>query len=153
MLSILHRMTGHTRLAAMLLAAFVALLAPLVAACSDRDPRPIPSPSPTYRTKIELAPIDNLELIIRESFPPQYAIKITSGLPSGCHQFHKAEPDGWRANTLVIRVTNLAPDDPDVACDTLYRFVESVIELGTDFVPRERYAVEVNGKRLDFTAQ
>ncbi len=135
------------------LALALAAVAFLAAACSDRDPRPIPSPSPTYRTKVELAPIDNLELIIRESFPPQYAIKITSGLPSGCHQFDKAEPDGWRSNTLVIRVTNIAPDDPDVACDTLYRFVESVVELGTDFVPRERYAVEVNGKRLDFTAQ
>ncbi|MCL4239951.1 MAG: hypothetical protein KJ048_01250 [Dehalococcoidia bacterium] len=135
------------------LALALAAVAFLAAACSNRDPRPIPSPSPTYRTKVELAPIDNLELIIRESFPPQYAIKITSGLPSGCHQFDKAEPDGWRANTLVIRVTNIAPDDPDVACDTLYRFVESVIELGTDFVPREHYAVEVNGKRLDFTAQ
>lgn len=131
----------------------VAALVLILAACSDRDPRPIPSPSPTYRTKIELAPIDNLELIIRESFPPQYAVKVTSGLPSGCHQFDKAEPDGWRGNTLVIRVTNIAPDDPGVACDTLYRFVETVVELGTDFVPRQRVTVQVNDKRLDFTAQ
>lgn len=146
-------MSRRRRLAVLpFVAAFVAL-ALLTAACSDRDLRPIPSPSPTYRTKIEPAPIDNLELIIRESFPPQYAVKITSGLPSGCHQFDRAEPDGWRGSTLIIRVTNIAPDDPDVACDTLYRFVDTVVELGTDFVPRQRYAVQVNERRLDFTAQ
>ena len=133
------------------LAVALGALAFLAVACSDRDPRP--TPSPTYRTKIEPAPIDNLELIIRESFPPQYAVKITSGLPSGCHRFDKAEPDGWRGNTLVIRVTNIAPDDPGVACDALYRFVETVVELGSDFVPGQRYAVQVNDRRLDFTAQ
>lgn len=134
---------------------FVAALGALalLGACSDRDPSPNPQPSPTYRTKIELAPIDNLELIIRESFPPQYAIKITSGLPSGCHEFDRAVSEGWRDNTLTIRVTNIAPDDPAVACDTLYRFVDTVVELGTAFVPRERYTIQVNNKSLDFTAQ
>jgi hypothetical protein len=146
-------MATHARLAVLSVAAALAALALITAACSDRDPASTPSPSPTYRTKIEPAPIDNLELIIRETFPPQYAIKITSGLPSGCHQFDKAEPDGWRGNTLVIRVTNIAPDDPDVACDALYRFVETVVELGTDFVPGQRITVQVNDKSLRFTAQ
>lgn len=131
----------------------VIALALVLAACSDRDPGTAPSPSPTYRTKIEPAPIDNLELIIRESFPPQYAVKITSGLPSGCHQFDKAVSEGWRGNTITIRVTNIAPDEPDVACDALYRFVETVVELGTDFVPGQRYIVQVNDKSLRFTAQ
>ncbi|MBE0611417.1 MAG: hypothetical protein IH609_18695, partial [Dehalococcoidia bacterium] len=58
-----------------------------------------------------------------------------------------------RGNTITIRVTNIAPDDPDVACDALYRFVDTVVELGTDFVPRQRYIVQVNNKNLGFTAQ
>lgn len=146
-------MATHARLAVLSVAAALTALALITAACSDRDPRPTPSPSPTYRTKIEPAPIDNLELIIRESFPPQYAVKITSGLPSGCHQFDRAVSEGRRGNTITIRVTNIAPDDPDVACDALYRFVETVVELGTDFVPGQRITVQVNDKSLRFTAQ
>jgi hypothetical protein len=146
-------MPARARLALLPFAGVLAALALLTAACSDRDPGSTPSPSPTYRTKIEPAPIDNLELIIRESFPPQYAVKITSGLPSGCHQFDRAVSEGRRGNTFTIRVTNIAPDDPEVACDALYRFVETVVELGTDFVPGQRYIVQVNNKNLGFTAQ
>jgi hypothetical protein len=146
-------MPSLARLPFVSLAVAVTAVALLTAACSDRDPGTTPSPSPTYRTKIEPAPIDNLELIIRESFPPQYAVKITSGLPSGCHQFDRALSEGRRGNTLAIRVTNIAPDEPDVACDALYRFVETVVELGTDFVPGQRYIVQVNDKSLRFTAQ
>lgn len=125
----------------------------LLSACSDRDPGVAPSPTPPYRTKVELAPIDGLELIIRESFPPQYAIVITSGLPSGCHEFDRAVSEGWAGNTLTIRVTNVAPDDPAVACDALYRTVQTQFELGTAFIPRERYTIRVNDESLDFTAQ
>ena len=33
------------------------------------------------------APIEDVEVIIRESFPPQYAVRVVSGLPSGCTTF------------------------------------------------------------------
>ena len=54
--------------------------------------------------RVELAPIDELELIIRESFPPQYAVRIVSGLPSGCAQFHSAELTSRESETFTIRV-------------------------------------------------
>ena len=55
-----------------------------------------------------LAPIESVELSIAESFPPQYFLKVTSGLPSGCAQFkdHKVVRDG---NNIAITVTNLQP--------------------------------------------
>ena len=53
-------------------------IAALAAACNDDD-----APPATPGRIIVDAPIDDLELVIRESFPPQYAVRIVSGLPSG----------------------------------------------------------------------
>jgi hypothetical protein len=122
----------------------------MAASCDDdgRDGEQTPG------TRIVVdAPIDELELIIRESFPPQYAARIVSGLPSGCAQFDEAEVTGRSGNEITIRVTNTMPDDPNVACTAIYGTKETIVELGSDFTSGERYTVRVNDKSLEFTAQ
>jgi hypothetical protein len=103
--------------------------------------------------EVVVAPIDELELIIRESFPPQYAVRIVSGLPDGCTEFNEATIKQRRANTIEIEVTNTHPSDPDIACTAIYGTHESIVELGIDFTPGEEYVVNVNDKELRFTAQ
>ena len=34
-----------------------------------------------------LAPIESVEVLIMESFPPQYSVDVVSGLPNGCTPF------------------------------------------------------------------
>lgn len=132
------------------LAAFVAA-ASLAATCApfggDDDSGGAGAP-----TRLELAPIDDLELIVRESFPPQYALQVTSGLPSGCAEFHGATMERT-GDTITVTVQNRMPASPDVACTMIYGTHEETVELGSDFVSGREYTVKVNDRDLTFTAQ
>ena len=123
-------------------------IAALAAACNDDD-----APPATPGRIIVDAPIDDLELVIRESDPPQYAIRIVSGLPSGCAEFERAAITTRSETQITIRVTNTMPDDPNVACTAIYGTKESVVELGSEFTSGQAYTVRVNDKTLEFVAQ
>jgi hypothetical protein len=140
-------MTTIQRLGALL--ALSALALALTAACGSDGAAKVADPEVTT---LVAAPIDDLELLIRESFPPQYALRVVSGLPNGCHQFsgHKLARDGTR---ITISVMNRAPTDPGTACTQVYGQHEEVIELGTNFQPGTEYTVQVNEETLTFTAQ
>ncbi len=99
------------------------------------------------------SPIEEIEILMRESFPVQYAAVITSGLPSGCAVFDKAEETGREGTTITIRVTHTMPADPNTACTMIYGYHESTVELGTDFVSGTEYTVKVNDQETTFTAQ
>ncbi len=99
------------------------------------------------------SPIEEIDILMRESFPVQYAVAITSGLPSGCAAFDKSEVTGRDGTTITIRVTHTMPADPNVACTMIYGYHESTVELGTDFVSGTEYTVKVNDKETTFTAQ
>lgn len=99
------------------------------------------------------SPIDELDVLMRESMPVQYAAVITSGLPSGCAEFDKAEITGREGTTITIRVTHTMPADENTACTMIYGYQESVVELGTDFVSGTEYTVKVNDKETTFVAQ
>ena len=122
------------------------LLALSGAACGDDDGVPAP------HTVDVLAPIDELELIIRESFPPQYAARVVSGLPDGCESFKSIEMDR-AGNEFNITVTNERTTGEDVACTQIYGTHEEVVELGSDLEPDETYVVRANDRELTFTAQ
>ena len=132
----------------------MSLMLALTAACSDdtdadSDGAP-PSPTPGVRTV--LAPIDELELVVRESFPPQYSVRIVSGIPSGCAQFKEAKLTGTSGTTFTIEVTNTEIDDPNAVCTAIYGMQESFIDLGSDLVSGTEYTVNANDKSLVFTA-
>ena len=126
-----------------LVAAALALGA--VSACGSDDARP-------RELREVLAPIDELELLIRESAPPQYALRIVSGLPNGCHQFggYRVTRDGA---AIAIAVFNLLPADPDLRCTQLYGQHEGIVELGVDFQSGRRYTVRVNDLTERFRGQ
>jgi uncharacterized membrane protein YagU involved in acid resistance len=75
------------------------------------------------RTKRVLAPIDEVEINIAESFPPQYFLRVVSGLPNSCAEFdsYTESRDG---DTIQVEVFNLVPADDSTACAEIYRTVE-----------------------------
>lgn len=98
------------------------------------------------------APIERVQINIAESFPPQYFVIVTSGLPNGCVKFdeYKVRRLG---KTINIDVTNLEPADTDVVCTQVYGTVDSNIALGSEFEPGETYTVHVNSVTETFVAQ
>ena len=96
-----------------------------------------------------LAPIDNLELQIAESFPLQYFLMVQSGLPDGCQSFggYTLTRDGYR---VLVKVFNLRPAGSNRICILLYGTVETRIPLGSDYDPHVTYTIDVNGKIISF---
>ena len=123
-------MTAKTGLLTILLGALVFL----VFACQSFGANPggatpaAGAPEPTDPTMVEVpAPIDGVETSVAESFPPQYFLAVTSGLPNGCIRFggYDVERDG---DTINVTVTNLEPADKGlIACTALYGLVETNI--------------------------
>lgn len=103
--------------------------------------------------KVVEAPIDEVDILVRESFPPGYTVHIVSGLPSGCAQFESAEVTGRSGNTITIAVKNTLPSDDQVVCTMIYGTKETNIDLGTDFVSGQTYTVQVNDVTETFVAQ
>jgi len=139
------------RVPLLLLPALAALA--VAAACIDDDGSTGSRPNDGYPTKVVDAPIDAIDIVVRESMPPQYAVAITSGLPNGCARFAGWEIVARTEAEIVIRVTNRVPDSDEVACTMVYGTHESTVELGSDFVSGREYTVVVNGERKTFTAQ
>ena len=122
---------------------------------SSSDPSPTPEPTrivPADMVKVP-APIESVEIIIAESYPPQYFVHVVSGLPNGCVEFYGYE-ESRSGNAVTITVTNLepAPSEP-VACAAIYLTHETSVPLGTDFRPGETYTVKVNEAVETFVAQ
>lgn len=107
---------------------------------------------PGYPVKTVPAPIDELDLAVMESYPPQYLLRIVSGLPSGCAEFSHSdvERDG---DTIKVTIWNTVPADDTVPCTMIYGMHESSVNLGSDFESGSEYTVYVNDQRITFTAQ
>ena len=101
---------------------------------------------------LEPAPIDEAEMIVGESFPPQYAVRVVSGVPSGCHTFAGTSVSRNGAE-ITIAVSNSRPSDPAIACTQIYGMHEQIVQLGSDFQAGTPYRVTVNDRMIDFTAQ
>ena len=152
-------------------------LALAAAACGGDDPTPTPAtdqsevlplapnpggPDPTvppngqnseYASVEVLAPIDSVNVLIAESFPPQYFVEVVSGLPSGCAEFngHDVARDG---TTIRITVNNLEPaSEALVLCTAIYGMHQSNVALGSDFESGTEYTVHVNDATETFVAQ
>ena len=109
------------------------------------DPTPTPSQNAEPVFVETLAPIENAVVQVAESFPPQYFLLVTSGLPNGCARFdgYEVTRDG---EDVRVRVTNLMPADTNVACTDNYRTVETKFLLAADIEPCKVYTVDVNGE-------
>ena len=106
----------------------------------------LPRPDLGY-TFVGESPIESAEVLILESDPPQYQLRVVSGMPkgSGCSQFNGYEIRRKEANTIDVVVTHHEVADPDVVCTADYPTVETYVPLGSDFEPGAEYTVIVNG--------
>ena len=113
----------------------------------------VPQPTLPAGRYAEAAPIDQLDVRIAESFPPQYFVYIQAGLPSGCAQqyTHSFTVTG---NVIEVEVLNSFPEG-NPACTAIYGSYELNIALGSDFEPGQTYTVSVNDGAAEtmFTAQ
>jgi hypothetical protein len=123
---------------AVILGLAVILLAGAVAfaALGDRSPTPDRHAVP--------APIDQIDVVIRESAPPQVALKVKAGLPGGCAQrdSHSVTRSG---DTFRVTVLNSMPNGNPI-CTMIYGTYDLTIELGSDFRIGGTYTVQVNDK-------
>jgi hypothetical protein len=120
-------------------------------------PQPVPNgptqpgltPLPSGVDRVP-APIDDTDIVVRESFPPQYAVDISAGLPGGCAKQagYEVERSG---NTFKVSVYNAMPSQP-VICTAIYGMYRIGVTL-PDITPGATYTVLVNDKTLTFTAQ
>jgi len=139
--------TPLSRRGAFAAVALVFLLSTL--GCSPRDP----ASGISGERRVVPAPIDEIDVLVRESFPPGYTARIISGLPSGCARFHEATITNREADTIIVRVTNTIPADETIACTAIYGYHETNLDLGTNFKSGVIYTVQVNDKSKTFTAQ
>ena len=94
------------------------------------------------------APIDSVDVLIRESAPPQVSVKVLAGLPGGCAQrdSHSVSRSG---DTFTVTVLNSMPAG-NAICTMIYGTYELSIDLGRELVPGTTYTVRVNDKTTTF---
>ena len=113
-------------------------------------------PRPDLRdTFIAESPIESADVVILESDPVQYQLRVVSGMPkgSGCSQFNGYEIRREEANRIDVVITHHQVADPNVVCTADYPTVETYVPLGSEFEPGAEYTVTVNGDTVSsFTA-
>ena len=97
-------------------------------------------------TSIAESPIESAEVVVLESLPPQYQLRVVSGMPTGssCSQFNGYEVRRTESNGIDVAITHHRVADPFVACTADYPVVETIVPLGSDFEPGLEYTVNVN---------
>ena len=94
----------------------------------------LPDPGLGY-TYITESPIESWEVDVLESSPPQYQLRVVSGMPTGssCSQFNGFEIRRIESQRLEVLITHHSVADPSALCTKDYPIVETVVPLGSDF--------------------
>ena len=102
-------------------------------------------------TFIAESPIELAEVVILESAPPQYQLRVLSALAKGssCSQFNGYEIRRTDADRIEVVITYHQIADPvvpftAVPCTADYPIVETNVPLGSGFEPGVEYTVTVN---------
>ena len=105
----------------------------------------LPDPGPPY-TFIAVSPIERAEVLVLESYPPQYQIHVLSALPKGsaCSRFNGYEIRRADSHRIDVTITHHEVSDPDIPCTADYPVVETAVPLGSDFESGVEYTVRVN---------
>ena len=86
--------------------------------------------------------IDEMGLLIRESYPPQISLNISGNLPTPCHALRAVihEPDA--ENKISVEAYTVV--DSNMMCTQVLKPFTQSIDLGT--FPSGHYTVWVNGE-------
>jgi hypothetical protein len=88
--------------------------------------------------------VEGTDILILESFPPQYLLQLSGSLPTPCHQLRVevSEPD--EENRILVEVYSLV--DPDEVCIQVLEPFEANVPLGS--FESGSYTVLVNGEQV-----
>ena len=102
-------------------------------------------------TFIAESPIGSTEIVVLESAPTQYYLRVVSGMPKGSicsrfngYQIRRRESADKESADIDVAVTHHEVVDPLVICTADYPVVETDVTLGSDFKPGMEYTVRVN---------
>ena len=84
--------------------------------------------------------IQEMDVLIRESFPPQIALSLSGELPTPCHQLRVQVSEPNAENRIDVEAYTVV--NPDLACIQVVEPFEANINLGT--FPSGHYSVWVN---------
>lgn len=107
-------------------------------------------------TFIAESPIQSAEIMVLESAPPQYQLRVVSGLPmgSGCSQFNGYEVRRGVSNEIEVVVTHHEVADQQVVCTADFPILETNVPLGSNFKSGVEYTIRVNSDTtVSFEAQ
>lgn len=148
----------HVALSMLALAGLLALATFTLVTHDAGAQTPTPTATATLPSdrRLELAPIEKIEVQVLQTSPVQYTAVVTSGLPGGCAQFYSivAARDGAR---IDITVQNSMPV-ATVPCTAIYGTTTNTVNLGSEFQAGTNYTVIVNSavastKSTTFVAQ
>lgn len=92
---------------------------------------------------IRPAAIEDVKVVLTQSYPPQVFVSFKVGLPDTCTTFHDSTTQR-QDNTITITVTTERPRD--AICGQVYRYEDKTVGLGSDFTPGQTYTIKVNDK-------
>ena len=121
---------------------------------------PTPSPTPVVPDSDRLPVyVEDVQIVVRESWPMQVAVMISGSLPTPCHELRWTVEEGattteddWTVaadgsvHTITVWTTDLPPD---MACATVMEPFSEQVELGR-FVSGN-YTIVINGERFPVT--
>ena len=106
---------------------------------SSAMPAYAPQPNDTSLER-GIAFVEEMGLLIRESYPPQIALGISGNVPTPCHQLRAAISAPDAENKINVAVYTVV--DPNMLCAEVLKPFSETIELGT--FPGGHYSVWVN---------
>lgn len=86
--------------------------------------------------------IQESDLLIRESYPPQISLGVSGELPTPCHELRVEVSVPNAENKIMLDVYTVV--DPDAVCIQVLKPFQENIDLGT--FPGGHYTVWVNGE-------
>ena len=134
----------------------ILLAAVLLAACAPGADQPVSSDEPAYTAPAsEFAPragddalsrgnfyVDSAEVIVMESYPPQFALVVTGASPTPCHEPRATVSGPDDQGRILVEVYTVS--DPGAICVQMLADASLNIPLGTP--PAGTYPVLLNGE-------
>jgi inhibitor of cysteine peptidase len=122
------------------------VLVALVAACGTPQADETPSDEVIYSE----ANVEEVEVLLMESFPIQVAVIARGNLPDGCTEIDDVETSfDEESKTFSVEVTTVR--DADAVCTQALVPFEERVDLDVRGLPAGTYTVDVNGVRETFT--